>query len=139
MDILAKVLPKMKKFNDYMNDVNKQNFPINLDGLSDSQKSHFIYATRFYSEKPILIVTYNELELKKFKEDLKFFSDEKIYTYPRREPIYYDIDTTNKDITMDRLSIYTKLYNSESNVILTTVEALMQKTISKNSLFSGTP
>ncbi len=136
MDILAKVLPKMKKFNDYINDVNKQNFPINLDGLSDSQKSHFIYATRFYSEKPILIVTYNELELKKFKEDLKFFSDEKIYTYPRREPIYYDIDTTNKDITMDRLSIYTKLYGGESCVILTSIEALLQKTISKDKLFS---
>ena len=95
MDILAKELPKMKKFNDYIKDVNKENFPITLSGLSDSQKSHFIYATRFYSEKPILIVTYNELELKKFKEDLKFFSDEKIYTYPRREPIYYDIDTKN--------------------------------------------
>ena len=136
MDILAKELPKMKKFNDYIKDVNKENFPITLSGLSDSQKSHFIYATRFYTEKPMLIVTYNELELKKFKEDMKFFSDENILVYPKREPIYYDIDTTNKDVTMDRLKIYTKLYNNESCVILTTIEALMQKTISKDKLFT---
>ena len=57
MEALAKVLPKMKKFNDYINDVNKGNFPITLSGLSDSGKVHFIYSTRFYTDKPVVIVT----------------------------------------------------------------------------------
>ena len=137
MDSLAKVLPKMKKFNDYINDVKKANFPITLSGLSDSGKAHFIYATRFYTEKPVVVVTYNELQLKKIKEDMNFFSDEKVLTFPKKEVVYYDIDTMNKDTTMDRLNIYTKLYNNESCVILTTIEALMQRTISKNLLFSN--
>ena len=137
MTALIKALPKMKKFNDYINDVNKANFPITLSGLSDSQKAHFIYATRFYTEKPVLVITYNEIELKKIKENMNFFSDEDIYIFPKRDVIYYDIDTMNKDVTMDRLKLYTKLYNSESCVILTTVEALMQKTINKNSLFKN--
>ena len=67
---------------------------------------------------------------------MKFFSDENVLVYPKKEVIYYDIDTMNKDVTMDRLNIYTKLYNNESLVILTTIEALMQKTISKNKLFA---
>ena len=135
MEALAKILPKMKKFDDYITDVKKDNFPISLSGLSDSQKVHFIYSTRFYTERPILIVTYNDIQLKKLKEDFKFFQDEETLIFPKREVVYYDIDTMNKDVTMDRLSIYTKLYNSESNIILTTIEALMQKTISKNQLF----
>ena len=137
MDSLAKILPKMKKFNDYINDVKKANFPITLSGLSDSGKAHFVYATRFYTEKPVVVVTYNELQLKKIKEDMNFFSDEKVLTFPKKEVVYYDIDTMNKDTTMDRLNIYTKLYNNESCIILTTVEALMQRTISKNLLFSN--
>ena len=137
MDSLAKILPKMKKFNDYINDVKKANFPITLSGLSDSGKAHFVYATRFYTEKPVVVVTYNELQLKKIKEDMNFFSDEKVLTFPKKEIVYYDIDTMNKDTTMDRLNIYTKLYNNESCIILTTVEALMQRTISKNLLFSN--
>lgn len=137
MEALAKVLPKMKKFNDYINDVNKGNFPITLSGLSDSGKVHFIYSTRFYTDKPVVIVTYNELELKKIKEDMKFFSDENILVFPKKEVVYYDIDTMNKDATMDRLSIYKKLYNNDSCIILTTIEALMQRTISKNKLFSN--
>lgn len=137
MEALAKILPKMKKFNDYINDVKKGNFPITLSGLSDSGKVHFIYSTRFYTEKPVLVVTYNELELKKIKEDMKFFSDENVLVFPKKEVVYYDIDTMNKDATMDRLSIYTKLYNNESCIILTTIEALMQRTIDKNKLFSN--
>ena len=61
MEALAKILPKMKKFDAYINDVKKDNFPISLAGLSDSQKVHFAYATRFYTERPILIVTYNDI------------------------------------------------------------------------------
>ncbi len=136
MEALAKVLPKMKKFDAYINDVKKDNFPISLSGLSDSQKVHFAYATRFYTERPILFVTYNEIQLKKIIEDFKFFeSDEEILVYPKREIVYYDIDTMNKDITMDRLSIYTKLYDGGAKIILTSIEAILQKTISKNKLF----
>ena len=32
---LAKILPKLKRFNDYITDVKKDNFPIFLNGLSD--------------------------------------------------------------------------------------------------------
>lgn len=133
---LIKILPKMKKFESYINDVNKANFPITLSGLSESSKVHFMYATRFYIEKPILIVTYNEIQLKKIINDFKFFSEEEINIFPKKEVLYYDIDTMNKDATMDRISVYTKLYNSEAKIILTTVEALMQKTISKDELFA---
>jgi hypothetical protein len=42
MEALVKILPKMKKYEDYINDVKKGNFPISLAGLSDSQKAHFI-------------------------------------------------------------------------------------------------
>ena len=136
MDSLIKVLPKMKKFEEYINDVNKSNFPITLSGLSESQKAHFIYATKFYSQKPILVVTYNEIELKKMKQNMAFFSNEEISVFPKKDVVYYDIDTMNKDVTMERLKVYTDLYNSESKVILTTVEALMQKTIQKNDFFS---
>jgi transcription-repair coupling factor (superfamily II helicase) len=137
MEALVKILPKMKKYEDYINDVKKGNFPISLAGLSDSQKAHFIYSTKFYLDKPILVVTYNEIQLKKLQLDLQFFDDKNISIYPKKEIIYYDIDTMNKDVTMDRLSVYTKLYNSEKLIILTTAEALIQKTIPKEILFKN--
>ena len=124
-ETLIKILPKMKKFDAYINDVKKDNFPITVSGLGDSQKVHFMYATRFYSEKPMLVVTYNDIQLRKLRDDFKFFSDEEILVFPKKEIVYYDIDTMNKDTSMQRLKVYSKLYNSESCIILTTIEALM--------------
>ena len=136
MEALVKILPKMKKFEDYIEDVKKANFPISLSGLSDSQKAHFIYATKFYTEKPVVVLTYNEIELKKMANDMQFFEDEEITIFPKREIVYYDIDTMNKDTSMQRLNVYAKLYNSQKGIILTTIEALMQKTMPKSKLFS---
>ncbi len=136
MEALVKILPKMKKFEEYIEDVKKANFPISLSGLSESQKAHFIYATKFYTEKPIVVLTYNEIELKKMANDMQFFEDSDITIFPKRDIVYYDIDTMNKDTSMQRLDVYAKLYNSESGIILTTIEALMQKTMPKAQLFS---
>ena len=137
MEALVKILPKMKKFEEYIEDVKKANFPISLSGLSESQKAHFIYATKFYSEKPVVVLTYNEIELKKMANDMQFFEDSEITIFPKREIVYYDIDTMNKDTSMQRLDVYAKLYNSESGIILTTIEALMQKTMPKSKLFAS--
>lgn len=137
MEALVKLLPKMKKYEEYINDVSKGNFPITLSGLSDSQKAHFIYSTKFYTNKPVLVITYNEIQLKKLQEDMNFFDDSNIDIYPKKEVVYYDIDTMNKDNTMDRLKVYTKLYNTENGIILTTIEAILQKTITKEKMFSN--
>ena len=134
-DALIKILPKMKKFEAYINDVKKDNYPITVSGLGSSQKVHMMYATRFYKDKPMLIVTYNDIELRKIIDDMKFFSEDEILVFPKKDVVYYDIYTMNKDATMDRIIVYNKLYNSEAKVIITTIEALMQKTISKNKLF----
>jgi len=135
LDTFAKILPNLKKFKEYIEDVSKSNFPINLSGLNDSAKSHFIYATKYYTNRPVLVVTYNDIELKKIKKDLDFFTDENITIFPKRDIVYYDVETTNKDAVMDRLSVYSKLYNSQNLIILTTIEALMQKTLPKSKLF----
>ena len=127
MEQLAKLLPRIKKFQDYIDDVAKSNFPINISGLSESAKAHFVYATKFYTNRPVVVLTYNEIELKKIQKDLEFFDDDEILLFPKREMLYYDVDTTNKDISMQRLNVFQKLYKSDVKIILTTVEAVMQK------------
>ena len=51
--------------------------------------------------------------------DMQFFESQEITVFPKREIVYYDIDTMNKDTSMQRLNVYSKLYNSESGIILT--------------------
>ena len=75
MDESIKILPNFKKFNSYIDDVKQGISPIMLSGLTDVAKIHFAYSTFFYIEKPICIVTYNELQAKKIIKDLQYFTN----------------------------------------------------------------
>jgi transcription-repair coupling factor (superfamily II helicase) len=136
MDELVKVLPNFKKFNDYINDVKNNISPIMLSGLTDSAKTHFAYSSYFYAEKPICIITYNEMQAKKLLKDLQYFSDEVAY-FPKREILAYDYLAESKDISYDRINCLNAIYNKKAKIIVTTIEAVSQEIISKEILYNS--
>ena len=136
MDEIVKVLPNFKKFNSYINDVKNGVSPIMLSGLTDSGKVHLAYATHFYNEKPICIITYNELQAKKLISDLSYFNDEIDY-FPRREILTYDYLIDSSDIRKKRISCLNKIHSKKSKIVVTTIEAVMQKIICEKSLYKN--
>jgi len=136
MNELVKVLPNFRKFNDYISNVKNNTSPIMLSGLTDSAKVHFAYSTCFYAEKPICIITYNEMQAKKILKDLQYFSDKVVY-FPKREILAYDYLAESKDISYDRINSLNAIYNKKAKIIVTTIEAVSQEIISKEALFSS--
>ena len=134
MNELIKVLPNYKKFNSYIEDVKKGVSPIMLSGLTDVGKVHFAYATNFYVEKPICIVTYNEMQAKKILKDMQYFSEEVIY-FPKRDILSFDILAESKDTLYDRIECLNRIREKKAKVIVTTIEAVSQKMISKDTLY----
>lgn len=134
MNPLIKTMPNVKKFNDYMFDVKQNKTPIMLSGLTDIGKVHMAYSTRFYGEKPICIITYNELQAKKVMKDLAFFG-EKVEFFPKREIITFDYLAESKDKLFERIAVLNNLQQNKSKIIVTTIEAVMQKMITKEKLY----
>ncbi len=127
-------MPNVKKFNEYMSDVKSNKSPLMLSGLTDLGKVHMAYSTRFYSEKPICMVTYNELQAKKLMKDLKFFG-EKIDFFPKREIITFDYLAESKEALFERINVLNRMVKKESKIVITTIEAVMQKMITKENLY----
>ncbi len=134
MNSLVKTVPNVKKFNDYLFEIKKGTNPIMLSGLTDVGKIHMAYSTKFYSEKPICIITYNEMQAKKIIKDLVFFG-EKVKFFPKRDVISFDYVTESKDTLFKRISVLNKLVKNDKKIIVTTIEAAMQKMITKESLY----
>ena len=134
MNPLIKTMPNVKKFNDYIFDVKTNKTPMMLSGLTDTGKVHLAYSTSFYAEKPICIITYNELQAKKLMKDLKFFGEETLY-FPKREIITFDYLAESKDSLFDRISVLNKITKNECKIVVTTIEAAMQKMIDKENLY----
>ena len=136
MNSLIKTVPNVKKFNDYLFDVNKGKTPLMLSGLTDVGKVHMAYATKFYTEKPICIITYNEMQAKRIIKDLAYFG-EKVKLFPKRDVISFDYIAESKDTLFKRISVLNKLVKNDKKIIVTTIEAAMQKMITKKSLYKN--
>ena len=134
MNSLVKVVPNVKKYNDYLFNIKKGTNPLMLSGLTDSAKVHMAYATRFYSDKPICIITYNEMQAKKIMKDMEFF-DEKVEFFPKRDVTSFDYIAESKDSLYKRISILNDIKQKKAGIIVTTIEAAMQRMIKKDVLY----
>ena len=134
MNSLIKVLEKQDKFNKYIQDVKNKVNPILLSGLTDGGKIHLAYATKVFAEKPICILTYNEIQARRLIKDLKYYTDE-VYLFPKREITSYDFLAESKDLLNERIECLNAMYKKNAKVVVTTAEALAQKTISKDILY----
>ena len=134
MKYLIQELENIQKFKEYISDVKNKISPIELSGLADVGKVQIISATREVVKRPILIITYNEIKAKKMLEDLKYFMKNIDY-FPRREIVAYDYEVESKDIPYERIEVLNKIKENKTDIVIITVEALMQKMISKELLY----
>ncbi len=93
-----------------------------------------MYSTKFYTEKPICIITYNEMQARKIINDFGYFG-ENILFFPKREITSFDYIAENKDLLFDRISVLNKLTKNDNSIVVTTIEAINQKMIQKESLY----
>ena len=134
MNSLINILEKYDKFNNYIKDVKQGVNPIMLSGLTDSGKVHLSFATQMYAEKPICIITYNELQARRLIKDLKYYTD-KVYYFPKREIVTYDYLAESKDLLNERIEALSNMVTGNAKIVVTTIEATMQKTVAKETLF----
>ncbi|GMQ57523.1 transcription-repair coupling factor [Vallitalea sediminicola] len=129
MKTLVQPLRELEAFNNALEKINKKISPIYLTGAIDSEKCHLMHALGENKNK--LIITYNELRAREIYEDMKFFSNENVFLYPAKDIIFYSADVHSNDIIEQRINIIKKLYDSKEYTVILSIEALMDKLISK--------
>ena len=134
MDGMLKILEKYNKFNSYINDIKNGINPIMLSGLTNGGKVHLSYATSFYCNRPLCIITYNELQARELIKDMKYYTDD-VYYFPKRDITTYDYVAKSHDVMNERIDCLNNIYNKNAKVIVTTAEASIQKMITKDELY----
>lgn len=135
MNTIIGELGKSQKFIDLSKQIEVKQSPISISGLTSVGMTEIISAINGYNKKPILIVTYNEIQAKKILENLKAFEKEKVVFFPKKEIVTYDYIAESKDLPYERIETLTKIIEKKNPIIVTTIESLMQKLPSKEVLF----
>ena len=133
MNYILRDLAETEKFKKY---IKTKMYPINISGIVSVAKAQLIAATYKEKRRPICIITYNEIQAKQLLKNLSFFLEDVEY-FPKKEISAYDYVAESKDINYERIDILNKIYKNKINVIVTTIEAVMQSMISKDTLYKN--
>ena len=128
---------KNPKFIEILNNINNKKSPIAISGLIDVGIVGLTSAIHEFEKQPICILTYNELQAKKLYESLKYFT-EKVVFFPKKEIVTYDYIAESKDLPYQRIEALNQIQSKKNLIIVTTIEAVMQKLPSKNTLYQNT-
>ena len=88
----------------------------------------------------MVLVTYNEIQARKLYQDLKKLIKQ-TYFFPKKEITSYDYVARSKEIEYKRIDVLNKMYlakkQKEPIIIVTTIEAVMQKMVAKDTLYQN--
>ena len=136
MNTIIAELVKNKKFLELTKSIEESKGPVEISGLTDVSGVAFISAIYENTKRPIMIITYNEIQAKKIAEDIKYFT-EKVRVFPKKEIVTYDYIAESKDLPYERIETLNKIYDNKNLIIVTTIEAVEQKIISKKELYKN--
>ena len=137
MNTIIGELGKSNKFVDLSNQIENKKSPISISGLTDVGMVELLSAINQYNKKPILLITYNEIQAKQILEIIENFEKEKAVLFPKKEIVTYDFVAESKDLPYERIETLNKIKDKKNLIVVTTIETLMQKLPPKEILFKN--
>ena len=137
MNASLEELRKSQKFNDLIKNIENKKSPIEISGLSDVGECFCLAGINDTLKRPAIIITYNEIQARKISENIKYFTNN-VRIFPKKEIITYDYIAESKELPYERIEVLNRIYDNKNTIIVTTIEAVMQKIISKNVLYKNT-
>lgn len=125
-------LLEFESYQKLLEDLEHHHSPILATGILDSQKAHLIYALQAHANRPIIILTHNEMKAKEIYEDMQFFIKDEIYIYPSKDILFYSADVHSIDIVRQRLNILKTLLDNKKPTIILSVEAMLDRLVKKD-------
>ena len=136
MNTIIGELGKSSKFIDLLKQIENKKSLIEILGLTDVGMAQIISSIHEFGKKPICIITYNEIQAKKIKEDISYFTD-KVVLFPKKEIVTYDYIAESKDLPYERIEVLNTITSKKNLIIVTTIEAISQKLPSKEVLYQN--
>ena len=118
---------------EFLEKIKEKISPIKILGLSDVSKACIIQMVKSVDKRPILVITYNELQAQNLQKNLKAIGQNVIYI-PKKDIITYEYDAQSMDILHSRIDGIIKLYNEEAEIAVISAETLIQPILSKKKL-----
>ena len=136
MNTIIGEMGKSPKFIELLKKIESKQSPILVSGLVSVGEAQIAEAIHKFGKKSILILTYNEIQAKQLYEDLSYYNEDVVF-FPKKEIVTYDYIAESKDLPYERIEALNKIISNKKQIIITTIEAAIQKLPAKKSLYKN--
>ena len=129
MKELVRILDQVPEFSSLLTALDSGACPAAVSGLAAVHRAHFAAGLRTKAGRRVVVVCADEGEAQRFAEDLHAFTGEQVLTLPSREFTLHDAAVVSRQWEHRRLSALRALAMGETDLVVTTPEALLQRTL----------
>lgn len=135
---ISKMLNSESVFQQLFNALEAGKLPAVLGGLNYIHRALIAATIRRIGGRPVLLLCADENEAHRFIADIASLTDEEVYFLTSRDFNFYDADAGSRHFEQSRLQTMTAMANGRAGVTVATIDALMQRTIPKETLLNST-
>ena len=131
LNFLIDPLKNLKAYENLILDIEEEKSPIGTYGIINENLGHILYALSEHTGRQILLITYDEVRSRMIYEDLRNLGRSNAFLLPKKELLLYNIEAHSNERTSQRLEVVSKLVEGEDLVIVASVEAVLDKLMSR--------
>ncbi len=108
--------------------------PVAVSGLSAVHRAFLAAGLRGLEGRPVVMVCADEHEAERLGRDIRALTGEEFLLLPARELTFYDAATVSRQWEHKRLSVMRAMRAGEAPVVVTTIDAILQRTMEPDLL-----
>ena len=135
MKLYESVFHELSPFGELLNALDQGKTPCMMVGLSSIHKAHVIAGAYARDRRPALVIADDELTARRLAEDVNaMLGEDAAYFYPARDFTLREMETVSREYEQIRLGVLSRVMNRACGVVVTTVDAALQRTIPPEEL-----
>ncbi|ANX02327.1 transcription-repair coupling factor [Thermoclostridium stercorarium subsp. leptospartum DSM 9219] len=113
-----------EKFRNIISDISN-GYSISLNGLTETQRHHFIYSIIAKAGRKALYIAANDLQARNALESFSGMAAGKVLYFPFREKMLYDVEAKSYDQAYQRIEILDCLLRQDFDIAVLSCESLI--------------
>ncbi|MGI5894192.1 MAG: transcription-repair coupling factor [Candidatus Merdivicinus sp.] len=139
MKLYATIATRLEQYVQIMTDIKTGRTPALCVGLSAIHKAHFLAAAVSDLSEPILVVAQDEISAARLVSDINaMLEEEAALFFPYRDFSYRQMEGVSTEYEQARLGVLSRLAVGEAKIVVTSLQAIMTRTIPKQVLLENT-
>ena len=134
MELLLRALEQLNEFQQLLAAMDNGQCPAAVSGLAAVHRAHFAAAIHRCTGRPVVMVCADEGEADRLARDLGALTGERVPVLSARAFTFHNAASVSRQWEHGRLSLLRAMAAGELPVLVATVESLMQRTMSPDSL-----